>query len=111
MSRHGVYLYHYDENGKRVESKLPKPPEGEATEKAVEEWDEYMLFTIEPELAAIAIAAATTLMGSITLRSIMFGICLKEADKLVGEDARDPRLRSKAAWDFFNDYLFDLLQL
>lgn len=111
MSRHGVYLYHYDENGQRVETELPKSPEEKAAEKAVEEWNEYMLFTIEPELAAIAIAAATTLMGSITLRSIMFGICLKEADKLVGEDARDPRLRNKAAWDFFNDYLFDLLQL
>ena len=111
MSRRGVYLYHYDENGQRVESELPKSPEEKAAEKAIEEWDEYMLFAIEPELAAIAIAAATTMLGSYDLRSIMVGICLKEADKLVGEDARDPRLRSKAAWDFFNDYLFDLLQL
>ncbi len=111
MSRRGVYLYHYDENGQRVESELPRSPEEEAEEQAIEEWDEYKLFTVEPELAAIAIAAATTLMGGLELRSIMAGICLKEADKLVGEDARDPRLRSKAAWDFFNDYLFDLLQL
>ncbi len=62
MSRHGVYLYHYDENGQRVESELPKSPEEKVAEKAVEEWNEYMLFTIEPELAAIAIAAATMLL-------------------------------------------------
>ena len=82
----------------------------EDEENADEEWDEYKLFSVEPELIAIVIAAATCL-GGIELRSIMFGICLKETDKLVEEDARDPRLRSQAAWDFFNDYLFDLLQL
>ena len=105
MSLHGIYIFGYDENGKRFEEQLP------SNEDTASDWDEYKLFTVEPKLAVIAITAATTRYFSIEMRSIMFSACMKEADKLVGEDARDPRLRSKEAWDFFNDYLFDLLGL
>ncbi len=105
MAHHGIYIYGYDENGRRIEQELP------FKEESAQEWDEYKLFTVEPELAAISIAAATTRFLSVEIRSIMFSVCMKEADKLVGEEAKDPRLRSKAAWDFFSDYMFDLLGL
>ena len=107
MNHHGVYIFSYDENNQRIETELPRPPE----EKAAMEWDVYKLISVEPELLSIVMAAATLYLGSPEHRRSMFTLCLKEADKLVGEDARDPRLRSQAAWDFFNDYLFALLHL
>ena len=105
MPKHGIYIYYYDENGKRVVE--PLSPQTEP----VSEWDEYMLFTIEPALATIAINAATTRYFSMDTRARIFSSSMKLADKFVGESARDPRLRSQDAWDFFSDYMFDLLGL
>ena len=74
-------------------------------------WNLRMLFSTEPALAMIAIEAAAVKRGVQKERIDALGVALREADKLVGEDARDPRLRSKDAWDLFSDYMFDLLGL
>ena len=107
MKHHGIYIYSYGKDNQHIETELPKSLE----ERAAAEWDVYKLISVEPDLLPIVMAAATLYLGSPEHRRSMFTLCLKEADKLVGEDARDPRLRSKAAWDFFNDYLFELLHL
>lgn len=79
--------------------------------KVVPGWNLRMLFSTEPSLAMIAIEAASAKHVNDKERISAFGTALKKADKLIGEDAKDPRLRSRDAWDFFNDYLFDLLDL
>ena len=77
----------------------------------VPSWNLRMLFSTEPALAMIAIEAASAKHSNEKERISALYVSLKEADKLIGEDARDPRLRSQDAWDFFSDYMFDLLGL
>ncbi len=74
-------------------------------------WNLRMLFSTEPALAMIAIEAAAVRRGAQKERIDALGVALRKADKLIGEGAGDPRLRSKDAWDFYNNYLYDLLQL
>ena len=74
-------------------------------------WNERLIFATEPSLAVIAIHAAYAKGRPQKERIHAFTEAMNEADKLIGENARDPRLRSQAAWDFYNDYLFDLLEL
>lgn len=79
--------------------------------KVASGWNLRMLFSTEPILAMVAIEAASAKHGNENERINALYVSLKKADKLIGEDAKDPRLRSRDAWDFFNDYLFDLLGL
>ena len=74
-------------------------------------WNLRILFATEPALAIIAIDAASMRTGTQKERIAALSETMKKADGLIGEDAADPRLRDKAAWDFFNDYIFELLRL
>lgn len=74
-------------------------------------WNLRLLFSTEPTLAMITIEAASAKHGNENERINALYVSLKKADKLIGEDAHDPRLRSQDAWDFFSDYMFDLLGL
>ena len=74
-------------------------------------WNLRMLFSTEPALAMIAIEAAAVRRGAQKERIDALGVALRKADKLIGEGAGDPRLRDQAAWDFYNNYLYDLLEL
>lgn len=94
------------------DDKAPFPEFSESTDTSnTQDWNELLIFAVEPRLALIAIKAS----GSRTLwqleRESVFKAAMMEADKLIGENASDPRLRNKAAWDYFNDYLFELLRL
>ena len=89
-------------------AKEPKPA---AYTSVAPGWNLRMLFSTEPALAMIAIEAAAAKRGAQKERIDALGVALRKADKLVGDSAGDPRLRSKDAWDLYNNYLYDLLQL
>jgi len=74
-------------------------------------WDIHMIFGTEPKLAIIAVDAATVKWLWKKARIAAFETAMDKAGKLIGEDARDPRLRDRAAWDCFHDYILDHLRL
>lgn len=74
-------------------------------------WNLRMIFATEPALSSIAVEVAAKRWFWKRARIAAFKTAMSKADKLIGEDATDPRLRDKAARDFFNDYIFELLRL
>lgn len=79
--------------------------------KAVPAWNIRMIFSTEPALAMIAMEAAAAKWLWRKARISAFDTAMQEADKLIGEDACDPRLRHHAAWDVYHDFICDLLRL
>lgn len=71
-----------------------------------------MLYTVEPELAAIAArAVAKRRRRQYQARREAYVTAKHEAWQLVGWYARDPRLRSQGAWDCLFRHILDELRI
>ena len=79
--------------------------------KVIPTWNIRMIFSTEPALAVIAMDAAAAKWLWRKARITVLENTMHKADKLVGEDASDPRLRQQAAWDVYHDFICDLLRL
>ena len=93
---------------------IDNPPNkkcGDTPQQAKCPWDIHMIFGTEPRLAMIAVDTASVKWLWKKARIAAFHAALDKADKLIGEDAHDPRLRDKAAWDCFHDYILEHLRL
>ena len=74
-------------------------------------WRLWMLYQIEPGLIDIALKALSKKRRSVSVRLEAYGEAKEAADMLLGWGARDPRLRSCAAWDCFFNYICDELNI
>ena len=74
-------------------------------------WDISIIFSTEPRLACIAVDAASMKWLWKKARIAAFNTAMEKADRLIGEDARDPRLRDNAAWECFYNYILDHMRL
>ena len=90
---------------------LPDKEHNKPTHREAKAWDIHMIFGTEPGLAVIAVDAAVSKWFWRKARMAAFETAMDRADKLIGEDARDPRLRDNAAWDCFHNYILDHLRL
>lgn len=70
-----------------------------------------MIFATEPALSIIAVEAAAKRWLWKRDRIAAFKTAMSKADKLLGDDADDPRLRDNAAWDCYNNFICELLRL
>lgn len=83
----------------------------ERRDDAASEWTIETIFSTDPELALIAICAASAGHLRLEAKIAIWSFLMEVADHYVGEKARDPRLHSQGAWDVFSDFLFDVLDL
>ena len=83
----------------------------ERREDAASEWTIETIFSTDPELALIAICVASAGHLQLEAKIAIWSFLMEVADHYVGENARDPRLRSQDAWDIFSDFLFDTMAL
>ena len=83
----------------------------ERRDDAASEWTIETIFSTDPELALIAICAASAGHLRLEAKIAIWSFLMEVADHYVGEKARDPRLRSQGAWDVFSDFLFDIMDL
>lgn len=74
-------------------------------------WSLWMLYAVEPELETIAKRTVAQKRRRFERRHSAYAAAKKDAWKLVGWYARDPRLRSCEAWDCFFRYMLDELRL
>lgn len=74
-------------------------------------WRREMLYEIEPELRKIAGRAVSQKRRRFPARREAYCIAKSDALQLVGWYARDPRLRSREAWDCYFDYILSELKL
>ena len=90
---------------------LPHKEHDSALQRALHSWDIFMIFGTEPRLADIAVNAATVKWLWKKARIAAFEAAMDKADKLIGEDASDPRLRDNVAWECFYNYILDHMRL
>ena len=74
-------------------------------------WNLGMIYGVEPGLEQIARKAVRQKRRGFYRRLDAYSTAKKEAYKLVGWEARDPRLRSMGAWDCFFDYILEELRV
>lgn len=74
-------------------------------------WTLDMLCQVEPELKEVAAAAVSQKWRRFYNRQRAYATAKRRAYQLVGWGARDPRLRSAAAWDCFFRYILDQLKI
>lgn len=74
-------------------------------------WTLDMLYQVEPELKEIAARAAAQKRRRVHARYEAYEAAKNAAFELVGWYARDPRLRSKEAWDCFFGHILDQLKI
>ena len=72
-------------------------------------WSLEMIYSIEPQLREIAENAVRQKRRRYDAKLRAYCDAKNAADKLLGWDARDPRLRSSGAWDCFFDSILDEL--
>ena len=89
---------------------LPKERDCKAR-RTLRPWDIHMIFGTEPKLAIIAVDAAAVKWLWKKARIAAFETAMDKAGKLIGNNARDPRLRDNAAWVCFHDYILEHLRL
>ena len=74
-------------------------------------WTLGMLYEVEPELEAIATRAVAQKRRRYPAKRTAYVQAKDAAWKLAGWYARDPRLRSKEAWDCLFRYILDELNI
>lgn len=74
-------------------------------------WSLDMLYQVEPELERIANRAVAQKRRRFYARLDAYTAAKKAAWELVGWYARDPRLRTQAAWDCFFRYILKELRI
>lgn len=74
-------------------------------------WSLGMIYGVEPRLEQIARKAVRQKRRGFFRRLDAYATAKKEAYKLVGWEARDPRLRCHGAWDCYFDYILEELNL
>lgn len=74
-------------------------------------WTLDMIYQVEPELQKIAAEAVAKKRQEFYDRLDAYSTAKAKSYKLVGWYARDPRLRSSAAWDCFFRYILKELKL
>lgn len=74
-------------------------------------WRLDMLYTIEPNLKTIADSAVSYKRKRFYIRIEAYNMAKREADHLLGWNARDPRLRCSDAWDCLFNYILAELRL
>lgn len=74
-------------------------------------WRLEMIYEIEPELRQIAGRAVSQKRRRFPARREAYCIAKSNALQLIGWCARDPRLRSREAWECFFDYILSELKL
>lgn len=74
-------------------------------------WTLEMFYAVEPELETIAAQAVAQKRRRFEEKHFAYAAAKKAAWKLVGWDARDPRLRSSKAWDCYFRYILEELKI
>lgn len=74
-------------------------------------WTLDKLYQVEPALEEIATQAVAQNRRQLPARQAAYTDAKKAACRLVGWYARDPRLRSREAWDCLFRYILDGLRL
>lgn len=74
-------------------------------------WNLDMLYQVDPELKKIAARTVVHKRQQFHDRLNAYTAAKHDAWKLVGWDARDPRLRTQGAWDCFFNYILKELDL
>ena len=72
-------------------------------------WTLDMLYQVEPELKEIAARTVAQKRRRYQTKRDAYVKAKDDAWKLVGWEARDPRLRSQEAWDCYFRYILDEL--
>lgn len=74
-------------------------------------WTLNMIYQVEPSLKEFSENALKSKRRNFQKRLNAYIELKCKSGLLIGWDARDPRLRSSDAWDFFFDYIIDELNL